>query len=63
MKLLARVVAWLRDSLPCRHAFRLRDLEGRMPDDLVRWPCARCGRVFAEHCGLSVLAKHGRLAP
>lgn len=59
--MIGKFASWLRRLLPCRHAFRLRDLEGRMPDDLVRWPCARCGRVFTEHCGLFVLAKHGRL--
>lgn len=28
----------------------------------VRWTCCKCGKVFFAHCGLDVLAKHGRVS-
>lgn len=46
------MIAWLRRAFfrhAFPHAFRLREIEGRAPDDLVRWPCVRCGRPLAEH--------------
>jgi hypothetical protein len=29
----------------------------------IKWPCAKCGKVFYEHCGLDVLSKHGEIIP
>ena len=29
----------------------------------VRWTCCKCGKVFFAHCGLDILAKHGRMVP
>ncbi len=25
----------------------------------VRWPCAKCGKVFYDHCGLDISPEHG----
>lgn len=45
----------LRDSirrLRCRHVFRGVDMPPRDGDGKVRWPCSKCGQVFAMDYGL-----------
>lgn len=27
----------------------------------VKWPCAKCGKVFYAHCGLDILGTHGNI--
>ena len=29
----------------------------------VKWPCAKCGKVFFAHCDLDVLSKYGTILP
>lgn len=29
----------------------------------IKWPCAKCGKVFYGNCGLDVLSKHGEIIP
>ena len=29
----------------------------------VRWPCAKCGKVFYAHCGLYISPEHGPVLP
>ncbi|MDP1580711.1 MAG: hypothetical protein Q8M02_10550 [Candidatus Didemnitutus sp.] len=29
----------------------------------VRWPCAKCGKVFFAHCGLEIMHTHGPILP
>ncbi len=49
---------WFK-KVACRHTFDLADLESRGSDGNVRWPCAKCGKVYVAHCGLEILS-HGR---
>ena len=36
----------------CIHEFRGVDLPPRDADGMIRWPCSKCGEVFAMQYGL-----------
>ena len=46
----------------CKHKFDIRHLEmvnRNGLNDRVKWPCAKCGKVFRAHCGLDISPKYG----
>lgn len=48
----------------CDHKFNIRHLEMVNRDglnDRVKWPCAKCGKVFHAHCGLDISPKYGEI--
>jgi hypothetical protein len=52
---IAKLILWARQRY-CAHAMYLDDL-GRRENEVVKCPCAKCGKVLHAHCGISLPGK------
>lgn len=61
MKFIRTLILHIKQKF-CNHNFNIRQLEMVNRDglnDRVKWPCAKCGKVFRAHCGLDISPKYG----
>ena len=59
-RLLDRFVIRLTQRF-CSHEFAIEDLK-KTNDEIeprVKWPCAKCEKIFYAHCGLDISPKFG----
>lgn len=63
MKFIRTLILRIKQKF-CKHNFNIRQLEMVNRDglnDRVKWPCAKCGKVFRAHCGLDISPKYGKI--
>lgn len=48
-------------SIFCKHKFRLSEMQNRKTEGnkRIKWPCAKCGKIFYAHCGVDIIGVMG----